>query len=148
MVKIKDATENDILRILEIEQTANSPPWTQGALLSELYKEDSYFIVTVKDTAILGFAILSRTGEEGELLKIAVDLPARRKGVGNLLITHVLDYAAINEYESIFLEVRISNKAAICLYEKHGFKSIRTRKNYYENPVEDALIMAKPLKNI
>jgi ribosomal-protein-alanine N-acetyltransferase len=141
---IRLANENDILRILEIEREAISPPWSQEALLSEIRKADSYFVVAVAAShAISGFAILREVGNDGELLQIAVDGNAQRRGIGDSLMGAVLDFAKDNTFESVFLEVRSSNKAAVRLYEKHGFKPVRTRKGYYDNPVEDALVMVR-----
>jgi len=148
MVSIIPATENDIQRILEIEQEAISPPWTHGALLSEMYKKDSYFIVAVDERlspAIVGFAILRCVGDDGELLQIAVDKAQRRGGVGDLLMIAALEYARENALNSVFLEVRRGNTAAVGLYKKHGFNSVRIRKDYYSDPVEDASVMVKPL---
>ena len=166
MVSIIPATENYIPRILEIEQEAISPPWTHGALLSEIYKKDSYFVVAVEDCAssvididdnaspavynaaypaVFGFAVLRRVGDDGELLQIAVDKSHRHGGVGDLLMMAVLEHARENTLGSIFLEVRRGNDAAVGLYKKHGFSSVRIRKNYYSDPVEDASIMVKPL---
>ena len=166
MVDIIPATENDIQRILEIEQEAISPPWTHGALLSEIYKEDSYFIVAIEDCAssvidiydnaspavdnaaspaVVGFAILRHVGDDGELLQIAVDKAQRRGGVGELLMIAALEYAREKALNSVFLEVRRGNTAAVGLYKKHGFNSVRTRKDYYSDPVEDAVVMVKPL---
>jgi len=148
MVSIIPATENDIQRILEIEQEAISPPWTHGALLSEMYKKDSYFIVAVDERlspAIVGFAILRCVGDDGELLQIAVDKAQRRGGVGDLLMIAALEYTRENALGSIYLEVRRGNTAAVGLYKKHGFNSVRIRKDYYSDPVEDASVMVKPL---
>jgi len=148
MVSITPATENDIQRILEIEQEAISPPWTHGALLSELYKEDSYFVVAVEERlspAVVGFAILRCVGDDGELLQIAVEKAQRRGGVGDLLMMAALEYARENVLGSIFLEVRKGNTAAVALYKKHGFSSVRIRKDYYSDPVGDAVVMVKPL---
>ena len=180
MVSIIPATENDIQRILEIEQEAISPPWTHGALLSEIYKEDSYFVVafdeqmplsaddtapsaisnaassaisnaapaTLNNTAfsaVVGFAVLRQVGDDGELLQIAVDKAKRRGGVGELLMIAALEYARENTPGSIFLEVRRGNTAAIGLYKKHGFSSVRIRKDYYSDPVEDAIVMIRRL---
>ena len=166
MVNIIPATENDIQRILEIEQEAISPPWTHGALLSEMYKKDAYFVVAVDDSApsttdvddysspafdkhrspaVVGFAILRCVGDDGELLQIAVDKAHRRGGAGDLLMIAALEYARENAFGSIFLEVRRGNVAAVGLYKKHGFNSMRIRKDYYSDPVEDAVVMVKPL---
>ena len=148
MVDIIPATENDIQRILEIEQEAISPPWTHGALLGEMYKQDSYFVVAVDERlspAVVGFAILRCVGDDGELLQIAVDKAQKRGGVGDLLIMAALEYARENALNSVFLEVRRGNTAAVGLYKKHGFSSVRIRKDYYSDPVEDASVMVKPL---
>ena len=151
MIRLREATENDISQILEIEREAISPPWTHGALLSEIYKDDSFFVVAANGAndsslcPVLGFAVLRRVGDDGELLQIAVDRKARRIGVGSLLMADVLDYAEKSALKSVFLEVRRSNTAAIGLYKKHGFTSVRIRKDDYNDPVEDAVVMVKTL---
>jgi len=191
MINIIAASEGDLERILEIEQETISPPWTHGTLLSELYREDTFFAAATlgnsqftihnsqlsdaldkfggidnytsdaedvmgdgthdathdetnidgADGAIVGFVILRRMVDEGELLQIAVDKAARRRGVADMLLSAALGYAEQNNLKSVYLEVRKSNAAAIALYEKHGFKPLRHRKNYYSNPTEDATVM-------
>jgi len=145
MIRVVIAAEEDLPRILEIEQDAISPPWTHGALLSAMYKDDSIFFVAIDglsaDGDVVGFAVFRQVGDDGELLKIAVDKSARGKGFGDLLMNAVLEKAKDNAFPSIFLEVRSSNTAAIRLYEKHGFSTVRVRKNYYNYPVEDAIVM-------
>ena len=144
MIVIKTATEADIPRILEIELEAISPPWSHGTLLSEIYREDSFFAVARLDMdtgPLSGFVILRRMGDEGELLQIAVDKAARRGGAADLLMTAALRFIKDASMGSIFLEVRKSNEAAISLYKKHGFKTVRSRKDYYSDPIEDAIVM-------
>jgi len=153
VVRIDFAAEDDIDRILEIERGAISPPWTHGALLSEIYREDSFFAVAKNNSQftihnsqlftrdVCGFVILRRIADEGELLQIAVEQCARRRGIADLLMDAAFRYADENVLKSIFLEVRAGNKAAISLYEKHGFKPISLRKGYYSDPVEDAVVM-------
>ena len=163
MVRIASATEEIIGQILEIEREAISPPWTHGALLSEMYREDSFFAVAVCEFGIrnsefgienegtdegissqlLGFIILRRMGDEGELLQIAVDKSVRRRGVADALMEAALGFSSEHSLKSMFLEVRVSNEAAIALYTKHCFQTVRRRKDYYTNPVEDAVVMAK-----
>lgn len=145
MIKIEIATEKDLSRILEIEKGSISPIWPEGALLVEINKEGSYFVVAVDESAshIVGYAVLRQVGYDGELQQIAVDESARRSGVGDLMMDAVLKHADIKSFESVFLEVRYRNTAAVRLYEKHGFRTVRVRKNYYENPVEDALVMSR-----
>jgi len=154
------AKEEHIERILEIEREAISPPWSREALFDEMNRDDSYFAAALdKDgenfdiccqknrphCAVLAFVVVRQVGDDGELLQIAVDKAARRCGVGDLLIAHILSHAEKSGFKSVFLEVRSSNTAAVKLYEKHGFRAVRIRKSYYDKPVEDALVMAKTL---
>ena len=164
MIHIAVATEDDIDRILEIEREAISPPWTHGTLLSELYRDDSFFAVAknnsqfiihnsqlgtkdvntefgMGDETVCGFVILRCIADDGELLQIAVDKAARRRGVADLLMGAAFRYASEHALKSVFLEVRASNDAAISLYKKHGFKPVRQRKGYFDQPIEDAIVM-------
>jgi len=143
MFFVKNATEDDIERILVIEQEAISPPWSHGTLLSEIYNEDSFFSIVKYKTFDhpFGFVILRRMGDEGELLQIAVDKAFRKQGIADMLMIAALQFAEESGLASVFLEVRKSNSAAIALYEKHGFNSVRIRKDYYNEPVEDAVVM-------
>ena len=148
---IRIAIEEDISRILEIEQDTISPPWPHGALLSEIYRDDSYFAVwdtgtvppshEVKAPPVLGFVILRRLADEGELFQIAVDASYRRRGFADELMEAALDWAGNRNINSIYLEVRKSNEAAIALYAKHGFMQVGLRKEYFTEPCEDAIIM-------
>jgi len=143
MINTRPATEEDIPRILEIEREVISPPWTHGALLSEVYNDDSFFVVAAGQHGIIqGFTILRRFADEAELLQIAVDSSVRRRGVADALMAAALEFSAHSALRSVFLEVRKSNEAAIMLYKKHGFKPVRFRKDYYSYPTEDAVVMS------
>jgi len=141
MIMIRQAVEDDIPRILEIEREAISPPWTHGGLLSEIYRDDSYFALAVDDNIVSGFVILQRMGDEGEMLQIAVDKKQRRHGIADLLMDAALSWAKECGIGSLYLEVRTSNEAAVALYKKHGFMQTGRRKGYYTEPVEDAILM-------
>jgi len=139
---IRAATEDDIGRVLEIEREAISPPWTHGSLLNEIYNGDSFFALAGSEP-ITGFLILRRIADEGELFQVAVDKTARRRGVASALMEAAFFWARETGLHSIFLEVRKSNEAAIGLYKKFGFLPVGERKNYYADPVEDAVVMRK-----
>ena len=150
MIDIRAATEEDIPRILEIEKDTIMPPWTHGALLSEIYRDDSFFSVAIasvrspalNSSSIAGFVILRQMSEdEGELLQIAVDEASRRCGAAGMLLGAALRFAVEKALKSVFLEVRKSNEAALALYKKHGFAIVRIRQGYYSSPIEDAIIM-------
>ena len=142
MVNIRLATVEDLPRIFAIEQETISPPWTEDAIASEITREGSYFIVA-DDGGIKGFAFVRQVGYDGEILQIAVDKSVQRSGIGDLLMKTILEYADENNFQSVFLEVRYGNIAAINLYKKHGFSILRVRKKSYESPVEDALVMKR-----
>ena len=146
MISIFAATEQDIPKILEIEREAISPPWSHGALLDEISRDDSFFAVAVGESSqLLGFIILRRMGDEGELLQIAVEKDARRRGVADMLVEAAIGFAAENKLNAVHLEARKSNEAAIALYKKQGFSSVRHRKDYFDSPVEDAVVMSREL---
>lgn len=100
-------------------------------------------VVLEIDKQIIGFAIFSIANDESEILNIAIDKSQRRHGYGRLLIEFVLQQAQNKGAKKVFLEVRISNFAAIGLYEKLGFQRVGYRKDYYraENGREDAIIL-------
>jgi len=141
MVVIETATKDDVLRLLEIEREAISPPWSQDSLLSEICNGDTFFVTARFQGVIVGFAVLRKMGDDGELLQIDVGKDARRSGVADALMTDVMQYAKDSGLKAVFLEVRESNAAAIALYKKHGADVVHSRKSYYNEPIEDALIM-------
>ncbi len=142
MIEIIVAEELHIPAVLEIEQAAFSPCWMEGSLLSQLDNEDAHFRVAAESGVVLGFSVLHKAADEGELYQIAVQEQARRRGIGALLMKDAINYAKANGLVSIFLEVRKSNVPAVNLYKKNGFTVAGRRKNYYSSPVEDAIIMS------
>ncbi|MCL2409207.1 MAG: ribosomal protein S18-alanine N-acetyltransferase [Oscillospiraceae bacterium] len=136
------ATEAHMPEITAIEQESFTSPWAPGLILYELNNPDTYFDVAVENNAVIGFCILRRIAEiEGDLLNIAVSPSVRGRGVADALLTSALAHAV--GIEEIYLEVRVSNSAAISLYEKHGFRHLGRRKHYYDNPIEDAFTMCR-----
>jgi ribosomal-protein-alanine acetyltransferase len=95
---------------------------------------------TNEPNQIQGFLIAKAVGVEWEIENIAIDGPAQRFGLGSRLLNHVLDLARARGAESIFLEVRESNRAARFLYEKWSFVESGRRKQYYQGPQEDAIV--------
>jgi len=137
------ATKEKIGQILEIGKDSISADWTMNFLIPEIDKEDTYFIAAQIESDILGFAVFREVGEDGELLQIATRKDVRQGGIGSALLEDVLLHARDKSLDKVFLEVRRSNVAAIGLYEKFGFKTLRVRERYYDNPVEDALVMER-----
>lgn len=145
MIDIVPALEQHLPTMCHIENECISPPWSEGALLNELGRADGLAAVAVDSGTVAGFVLLRRAADEAELYQIAVAEPYRRRGIGDALIKEAVSYCRQNDVLSIYLEVRKSNRPAIELYKKHGFKSEGRRKNYYSSPVEDAVVMALEL---
>ena len=141
-MKVRNVTIIDLPQITAIEWESFTEPWKYNTLLSELENENNHFEVIDIGFVVVGYYIVRKTGDDCEILRMAVDRSQRRTGIADILMSSILDYAKSNSLKTIFLEVRSGNEPAKALYKKHGFEVIGTRENYYTKPVEDALIMA------
>ena len=103
---------------------------------------ENIMLVAQEDGEILGYQCTYVSFDEGELTNIAVKKSARGKGVGAHLIRCLQEKAKESGVERIVLEARVTNEAAISLYQKMGFVNLGIRKNLYEHPVEDGVIMS------
>ena len=99
----------------------------------------------LREGNVAGFLILSTVLDEAEIIEVAVLKDLRRNGIGSELMTEVFGWCAENEILQIFLEVRESNFPARAYYKKYGFAENGLRKNYYRDPVENAVLMSKEL---
>ncbi len=89
----------------------------------------------------VGFVVARRVASELEVLNLAVEPSARRRGVGAALLREAIEWGTTFQAEKAFLEVRVSNLAAIRFYERSGFEVFRRRPRYYTAPIEDALVL-------
>lgn len=103
------------------------------------------FAVDDEDGRLVGYGVCSVVADEGEILNLAVEPRARRRGVGTALIAAMLDWLRARGSSRVFLEVRRSNEAAIGVYRQAGFIPLGTRYGYYRHPREDALTMTLDL---
>lgn len=139
--KLVPMDRGHIKEIARIERECFSMPWSESALEEELYNPQASFIVAQRaDGAVLGYAGLHVAADEGYIDNIAVREDYRRQGIADDLLDVFVRFGAAN-LAFLTLEVRPSNQAAIDLYFKHGFAQVGRRKDYYENPREDAIIM-------
>jgi len=139
-------TPDTAAEVALLEQRCFSDPWSETSLLEELNNETAFWIVAqdAETDRVVGYGGIHVLFDEGEIMNIAVDPTCRRQGIGEALVTALLDHA--KETQAVFLEVRVSNAPAIRLYEKLGFETIAVRKGYYSHPTEDAGIMRKEMK--
>ena len=143
---IVDVSAEHIRQIEEIERDCFSRPWTAEQLKSQMRDEQHEFIAAVSDGMVLGYVGLMYVLDEGYISNVAVHPDARRQGIGDALIDVLAAKAAELELAFLTLEVRESNAPAIALYAKHGFHPVGKRKNYYDAPKEDAVLMTCYLK--
>ncbi|MBD5084927.1 MAG: ribosomal protein S18-alanine N-acetyltransferase [Clostridiales bacterium] len=122
-------------------------PWSEELFRDALENPHTAILLAEGENgAILGYAVLSVILDEGNLDNIAVAPEARRQGVADALL-EVLTGFGREHLTVLMLEVRASNTPAIALYEKHGFTAVGRRKNYYDAPKEDAILMTLEFAN-
>ena len=116
-------------------------PWSGGLFQDALDNPNTAILLAEgEDGGVLGYAVLSVILDEGNLDNIAVAPDCRRQGVADALLGALTGFGR-DRLSVLMLEVRASNAPAIALYEKHGFLPVGKRKNYYEAPREDAILM-------
>ena len=142
-VKIKPMEKADIDSVIAIEERAYGPHhWSKDSFMSELSNELArYFSVFNESGNLIAYCGCWQILEEAHITNIAVDTGFRQKHIGEAMLKTIIDECYKNMAKYITLEVRVGNKPAIGLYEKYGFKSLGTRKGYYQDNNEDALIM-------
>ncbi len=143
MIVYRKMRAEDVPFISRLEEETFSMPWSVDSFLQMIEKEDTAYFVAEEDGQLLGGCGLLLIAGEGSITNVVVSPVARRRGVATGLLTYLIsegDRAGLTAYT---LEVRVSNAAAIGLYEKLGFVSEGIRPNFYEKPTEDAMIMWK-----
>ena len=126
--------------LARIEQACFAAPWTVEGLAEELANPHAVFRVAVEDGAVLGYVGMHHLVDEGFITNVAVDPTARRRGVARALLADLRNYGQSRGLYRITLEVRVSNVAAIALYEGAGYVRDGVRPGFYRAPVEDAAI--------
>lgn len=145
--RIDNVREEQLEKIEEIEKTCFSMPWTIEQLRSQMKDSQHEFIAALDDEGrVLGYVGMMYVLDEGYISNVAVAPEARRQGIGRDLIKELMARAAALDLAFVTLEARCSNAAAIALYEKQGFVPVGKRKNYYDFPREDAILMTHFLK--
>lgn len=129
--------------IAEIEKLSFSKPWSYDSLAEELSNPLAVFLVAEVDGKAVGYAGMHHIIDEGYITNIAVHPNFRKQGIATALIDKLDDYANQSKLAMLTLEVRRSNEVAIKIYERQDFEQEGVRRDFYENPREDGLIMTK-----
>lgn len=144
--KIVNGSAGHIDSLEELERSCFSVPWTREQLISQLPDQMHIFLVMEHKGTAVGYVGMMYVLDEGYISNVAVSPAHRRRGLADLLIAEILRVAQDKDLSFVTLEVRQSNSPAINLYDKHGFVRVGQRKNYYDQPKEDAVLMTKFLK--
>ena len=143
-VEIKRFTDKDLGRLALLEKACFADAWTMEMLRDTAKQNGFCCLLAEQDGEEIGFVYGNVVFEDAELYKVAV-LPAfRGKGFGKLLAQAFITAMQAQGARQIFLEVRVSNQAALSLYLGQGFEKLRLRKRYYADG-EDCLELKKDL---
>ena len=142
-MEIRPMEQKDIAQVAAIESDTFSKPWSCESFEKSLKLSNTIYLVVDNHHEIVGYCGIYCMFDEGNITNVAVKKDVRNKGIGYGMLLELLKEAKKYAVESVFLEVRKSNEAAIHLYEQLGFKSEGIRKDFYEMPREDAIIMWK-----
>lgn len=126
-----------------LEAACSREAWSQKAYADALANENACYLVAECGGCIIGCCGLWQSFSEGDICNVAVDAGYRRQKIAWNMLKALMEAGAGRGITCFTLEVRKSNTAAVCLYEKLGFVTEGVRKRFYQNPPEDALIMWK-----
>ena len=143
IVPMEERHLDDLARL---ERLCFSRPWSRQALKEELTNPAVCFLVGEEAGEVLGYAGMHCAAGECYVDNVAVFPEARRQGVGRKLMEALLQAAAARGGEFLSLEVRPSNLEALALYRGLGFREVGRRRRFYDDPVEDGLLLTKDLK--
>ena len=144
-IQIVPMNADHLEELEKLERICFSRPWSRKMLAEELENQCAAFLVAQDSITqqVMGYAGLLVMADEGYITNVAVFPEFRRQGVAAKLIAVFENFARRNKLAFLTLEVRPSNTAAIALYKGFGFEEVGRRKNYYDLPKEDALILTK-----
>ncbi len=144
---IRPMMESDLLQISQLEAQIFPDPWTRETFIEALQEPDIGSSVVIKNDRIIGYMVSLWAEQRIHILNIAVDQNFRKRGIATNLLAGLEQTALERRYRYISLEVRATNTVAIAFYTNHKYRTVGQRSNYYRDD-EDALIMAKSIKDI
>lgn len=142
-IHIRPMKKEDVEIISHLEEETFSMPWSRDAFLEMITKENAEYYVAEKNAQVIGGCGVLMAAGEGNITNVVIDKKERNKGIGTKMLQYLIEDGYKKGLQAFTLEVRVSNAAAIHVYEKLGFLSEGIRPNFYEKPAEDAMIMWK-----
>lgn len=144
---IEPVSPADCAAIASIEELCFSHPWSSRAVSDTLSQDNTVFLKAVSGGELIGYISFQYVLDEGYINNIAVHPRFRQSGVGKRLLQAALEQGRKLRLSFLTLEVRPSNIPAVHLYTTSGFSSVGQRKNFYQDPTEDALLLTYTFKN-
>ena len=158
---LRRARPDDATAIAEMEEQIFGDPFNQKDIFSYICSDTGMCFTATDESGVIGYIVGRKIPPEGEIYRIAtapekrgeiyriaVREDTRQRGIGYRLLSYALKTESGQGVETVFLEVRSKNEPARALYKAYGFKEISIRKNYYQNPADDAIIMVKDGKSL
>lgn len=142
---IREMNDQDIDTCYEIQAESIIHPWSHDMFVDDYKNDNSLYYVHETDDAITSYIAYQIVLDEATIMSIATKKDERKKGYGNVLLNGTFNKLKDKGIKKIFLEVRSTNVDAINLYKKNEFEEMSVRKNYYNDPTCDAIIMVKNL---
>jgi [ribosomal protein S18]-alanine N-acetyltransferase len=142
-IEVRRLSIGDLNDIEEIEQRAYKTPWSRSMFASELAKGTSICLGAFEGDRLVGYVVNSRYVDAWHVMNVAVDPDHQRRGIATRLLERLFELTSDDDERGYTLEVRVSNRGAIRLYERLGFERHGLRRGYYTDNREDALIMWK-----
>ena len=136
---IRRLAYSDLPAVISIERRSFPTPWSLAMFVLELSKPSGICLAATEGDQLLGYLVCSRYDQVWHLMNVAVAPEQRRRGVARKLIGKLIEEGGGSL--PFTLEVRVSNRPAITMYERLGFRSAGVRPRYYQDNGEDALIM-------
>ena len=144
---IKTVRSSDVDAIYQLSDDLGLSRWSRSDLLEELEHSESCMLFAALEQQPVGFIIGRKipgndeNSFDAEIYNIGVVTRCQKRGTGGELIDRFLKWAKANKVVNVWLEVRAANSSAIRFYKRHGFEEIVTRKGFYSDPVDDAIVM-------
>lgn len=143
MQTFRKMTESDIGAVAELEKEIFSDAWTKNSIYETFCQQQAFVTVVEEDGEIQAYCIVYYVMDEGEIARIAVSPRHQRRGTGRKLLDCVCELCRKKGVTRLLLDVRESNETARKFYESYGFLEDAIRKNFYQMPVEHAVLMSK-----
>ena len=141
---IRRMEERDLPHVAAIDKSLFGDPWSEEAFRASLKQPEAHFLAAEDEQAgVVGYCGSYRALDEAEIVNVAVSSDYQNHGTGRLLVGQLMKEETAAGVQNFILEVRLGNLAAQHVYEMLGFRRIGIRKHFYDNPVEDAVIMQK-----